>query len=241
MIIRNIEDKISSCYLNETVQYTDFLTIEEIASAEGILHNCGLFYRFWGGYELAERKMLMLSFDDVSASYPYDILCGTWDRFFEISHRDVLGAVMACGIERKCIGDILFDTPNRKFYLFVVSHMTEYICNNISQIGKCSVIWNIVKDPDILPSKSVEVNKISVTSLRIDAVIAAAFHFSRQKAQEAIIGKKVYLNHTLVKKVTQNIQLGDSIVVRGNGKIIFLEQCGFSKKGKFYILIKQYI
>ena len=241
MIIKNIEDKISSCYLNGTVQYTDFMTMEEIASAEVMLCNSGLIYHFWGGYELAERKMLMLSVDDTPAQYPFTVLSGTWDRFFEISHRDVLGAVMACGIERKCIGDILLDTANRKFYLFVVSHMVDYVINNVSQIGKCSVVWDVVNDPTALPEKSAMIIKISVSSLRIDAVIAAAFHLSRQKAQEAITGKKVYINHMLVNKVTQNIQVGDTVVLRGNGKIIFSEKCGFSKKGKLYILIKQYI
>lgn len=240
MIIKNIEDKISSCYLNETVQYTDFMTMEEIASAETILSNSGLIYRFWGGYELAERKMLMLSMDDTTAQFPFTVLSGTWDRFFEISHRDVLGAVMACGIERKCIGDILLDTSRRKFYLFIVSHMSDYVINNVSQIGKCSVVWNIVNDLTALPEKTANIIKISVSSLRIDAVIAAAFHLSRQKAQEVIAGKKVYLNHMLVNKVTQNIQVGDTVVLRGNGKIIFSEKCGFSKKGKLYILIKQY-
>ncbi len=241
MLVRYLEEKISSCYVYETAQYTDFLTMEEVATAEATVRNSGLFYAFYGGYEHAERKMLILSLEEVTPEYPYTILCGSWDRFCEISHRDVLGAVMACGIERKCIGDILFDTENRKFYLFSVARMADYISQNVSQIGKASVVWSTVNDIAVLPVKTATNSKVSVSSLRIDAVIAAVFHLSRQKAQDAIFEKKVFVNHSLVSKVTQNIQVGDSIVLRGHGKVIFLEQSGFSKKGKLYILIKKYI
>lgn len=241
MIIQNLEDKISACFTDETAQYTDFLTMEEISRAEALLCQTGLFYQFWGGYEQAERKMAVLSVEPISPKYPYVILCGKWDRFYEISHRDVLGAVMASGIERKCIGDILFDTPNRKFYLFVLSHMADYIASNISQMGRGSIVWSITDDVTDLPQSAGEEIKISVSSLRIDAVIATAFHLSRQKAQDVIAEKKVYINHALVSKATQNIDIGDSVVLRGCGKIVFMEKCGFSKKGKLYILIKQYL
>ncbi len=241
MIIKNIEDKIALCYLDETAQYSDFMTMEEIAAADQLLRNTGLYYRFWGGYEGAERKMVMLSTERTIAEYPYVILSGSWDKFSEISHRDVLGAVMASGIERRCIGDILFDTEKRKFYLFVLSRMSDYISRNISQIGRCSIVWDVVSDLSALPQKSAQESRVSVSSLRIDAVIATVFHLSRQKAQDAIAEKRVYIDHALVTKATQNIRVGNSVVVRGCGKFIFLEESGLSKKGKLYILIKQYM
>ena len=241
MNLDNLEDKIALCYLNDQAQYSDFLTMEEASDAELILHNSGLFYNFWGGYEAAERKMVMLSLEECDADYPLVILCGQWDKFGEISHRDVLGAVMGCGIERRCIGDILFDRDHRKFYMFVISRMTEYICHSVGQIGRCSVEWKTVSDLDELPHQAVQVCKLPVSSLRIDVVIAAAFHLSRQRAKDVIDDKKVFVDHVAVTKATQNIREGCSVVVRGYGKFIFMEQNGLSKKGKPYILIKQYL
>lgn len=241
MIIKNLEDKIVQCYLDNLAQYSDFLTIEEISQADCLLRDTGLYYEFWGGYEGAERKLVMFSPEESISEYPYVILCGKWDKFSQISHRDVLGAVMASGIERRCIGDILFDEKERKFYLFVLSRMADYICCNVEQIGRGSVVWSILSDIPSHFKKSTQEGKFSVSSLRIDAVIATVFCLSRQKAQDLVAAKKVYIDHVLVTKPTQNIRRGNSVVVKGCGKFIFLQEKGFSKKGKLYILIKQYM
>ena len=185
--------------------------------------------------------MAMLSPCEQRADYPYVVLSGQWDKFSEISHRDVLGAVMASGIERRCVGDILFDTEARKFYLFILSRMSDYICQTVRQIGRASIVWKVVSDHSALPLQAARQCKIPVTSLRIDVVIAAVFRLSRQRSQDVIDDKCVYIDHTLVTKATQNIREGCSVVVRGYGKFIFLEQSGLSKKGKPYILIKQYL
>ena len=241
MILDNLEDKIALCYSEETAQYSNFLTMEEISAADHLLRNSGLYYRFWGGYEAAERKITIISLDEHVDEYPFELLCGQWDKFGEISHRDVLGAVMASGIERRCIGDILFDKAQRRFYMFTLTRMSEYIRKTVVQIGKCSIVWFVASDLSALPCQAVQQCKIPVSSLRIDAVIATVFHLSRQRAQDIIDEKSVFIDHTLVTKVTQNVREGCSVVVRGYGKFIFLEQIGLSKKGKPCILIKQYL
>lgn len=241
MLLSNIEDKIAACYSEENTQFSDFMTMEEADTVQNFLREIGLNFSFWGGYDLAERRMVALSAGELSHDFQITVLCGTWDKFGSISHRDVLGAVMSCGIERKCIGDILLDPQNRKFYLFSVSRMSEYIMKNIDRIGRCSIIWNVVDNIETVPTAHVEEKSISIASLRIDNLIAAVFHLSRQKAQDLIDEKKVFINHTLVCKATHNILPGSSIVVKGMGKFMFLEQSGISKKGKLYILIKQFI
>lgn len=241
MIIRNLEDKVAKCYIEETAQYSDFMTMEEISKAEQLLQSTGLYFRFWGGYEDAQRKMVMLSVEESHDEFPVVILCGHWDKFAEISHRDVLGAVLASGIERRCIGDILFDSEKRKFYLFALSRMSDYICKNVTQAGRCSIMWSTVKDLSVLPQQAVQDRKVSVPSLRIDAVIASVLNLSRQQAQELIMQKRVFVDHSLVAKVSHGLQEGCSVVARGYGKFIYVEQCGLSKKGKLCISIKQFM
>jgi len=241
MIIRNLEDKVARCYAEDSAQFSDFMTMEEISQADRLLRNTGLYYRFWGGYDGAQRQMVMLSVDEVPADYPLVILCGQWDKFAEISHRDILGAVLASGIERRCIGDILFDGVKRKFYLFALSRMSDYISKTVTQAGRCSISWSVVNDLSVLPQQPIQEHKVSVPSLRIDAVISSVFHLSRQKALDLISEKRVFVDHSLVVKVTHSLHEGCSVVVRGHGKFIFVEQSGLSKKGKLYILIKQYM
>lgn len=240
MLLSNIEDKISACFAEGTAQYSDFLTLEETHSVQALLKSVGVSYEFWGGFDDAQRKIVKIYDNEISDSYPITILCGAWDRFAEISHRDILGSIMASGIERKCVGDILIDAQHHRFYLFCIDRMSDYLMQNIDRIGRSSVRWEIVSDLSLLPQTAAEERKVSVSSCRIDVIVAAVLHLSRQKSQDLVNEKRVYLNHTLVNKSTQVVHPGDSVVVRGYGKFIFLEQSGVSKKGKTYILIKQY-
>lgn len=240
MLLDNIDDKIAACFTEEQTQFTDFLTEEQIADILPIIEGTGLYSFLSGGHDGAERKMLALSGDSDEPEFPIIALKGEWDRFGEIGHRDILGAVMASGIDRKCIGDIIV-SANRTFFVFVIRRMADYIEKNITSIGRCSVKWQRVTDTESLPKSTYKEIKVPVSSLRIDCVIASVLHLSRNQAQSLLEIKKVFINHTAVLKSTAQIRPGDSINVRGFGKFVFVEQDGLSKKGKIYIKIKQFI
>lgn len=241
MLLSSIEDKISACFSQGITQFSDFLTLEEADATEALVRDVGLYFSFFGGYEDAERRMVALSISQESTVFPITVLCGKWDRFAEISHRDILGGLMAGGIERKCIGDILVDREQRRFFVFSVERMADYLVQNISRIGRCTIVWEQVSYPAVIPQGLTEQKRLPVSSLRVDTVIAAVWHLSRQKAQDLVTAKKVFVDHRLVIKNTQLLQAGCSVVVRGLGKFLFLEENGLSKKGKTYILIKQYL
>ncbi len=240
MLISHIEDKLALCYTQDIPQYTDFLSVEEIAQVRSFLENASVYFSFWGGYEDAERCMAVISVEKTE-EFPITILCGKWDRFGEVGHRDVLGALIASGVERKCIGDIIIDTENRCFYVFVTTRMANYFSQNVVSIGRCSINWSVVSDVSVLPKAKVQEMKLPVSSLRIDVILSAVYHLSRQDSQRLISEKKVFINHIPIQKATHNLQPMSCVVVRGMGKFIFLQQQGFSKKGKAYILVKQYI
>ena len=240
MFLSVIEDKIAAYYVDECDQITDFLTLEEASEAQKLLSQSGLSFYLWGGYENAERRILCLGETRNLADCSIVVLCGNWDRFGEISHRDILGGIMSSGIQRKCIGDILVDSAKRCFYLFAVKRMADYLIDSVDRIGKCSIEWSFVEDLSAIPTELAEEKKISVSSLRIDAMIAAIWNLSRQQAQDMIDAKLVYVDHVLDTKATQILRVGCSIVCRGKGKAVFLDECGLSKKGRTYILIKQF-
>ena len=241
MLLSSIEDKISACYIQDIPQFTDFLTLEEADQAQSLVEQSGLLYDFFGGYTEAERRMLSLSLSGEEPSYPICILCGYWDRFGEIGHRDILGTIMATGIERKCMGDILVDAENRRFFCFVVDRMRNYLIENINRIGRCSINWETVSSAEAIPDTLFEQIRLPVSSLRIDTVIASVWHLSRNLAQELIAERKVFIDHRLVTKNTVQLFEKQAVVVRGYGKFIFLEENGLSKKGKTYILVKKYL
>ena len=73
---------------------------------------------------------------------------------------------------------------------------------------------------------------ITVTSLRLDAIIASCYHISRQRAKELIKSRKVQLNWMLIEKADYTLDSYDIISVRGHGRIRLDEVLGTSKKGK---------
>ncbi len=239
-ILPLIEDKIAAAFTMDAVQFTPFLNLEESAAALDIIRHSGVFYKLWGGFEGAQRQMIALSGEACDISFPISILKGTWDKFSEISHRDVLGAVLASGIERKCLGDILLQPKEHVFYIFAQEKMAPFILQHVSSIGRASVRFEIATQAEQLPAPVFREIRVSVSSLRIDCVMAAVGNFSRTACRDLIEGKKVFLNHALVVKPTSSVSVGDTLIIRGIGKFTVEEIGGLSRKGKTYIFVKQY-
>ena len=64
----------------------------------------------FGGYIGAERQCANFVHEDFMGkpSYNISVVKATWnDKFYRLSHRDVLGALMGLGIKREQIGDLL--------------------------------------------------------------------------------------------------------------------------------------
>ena len=91
---------------------TAFLTPEERMRAEEFLTRRSLRYAVYGGYDEAERTVIVLLPDYMESEYL------DWDEYFvpvavlasgyvSLSHRSFLGALTALGIDRSAMGDIL--------------------------------------------------------------------------------------------------------------------------------------
>ena len=73
-------------------------------------------YLLWGGYEGAERKMLCVypqyGDDDIKNSFPMTAVTFRFRNEDRLDHRDHLGSLMALGITRDSVGDILVGDPD---------------------------------------------------------------------------------------------------------------------------------
>ena len=54
-----------------------------------------------------------------------------------LSHRDILGSLMALGIKRETVGDILIEEG--RAVVFVCGDVKEYILNQVEKIGRVGV------------------------------------------------------------------------------------------------------
>ena len=113
ILLAKIWDKISRGMQKNILVHTGFLSPREQQMAQYLFGNeDGL--RFFGGYDEAERRMLVFLPDycDETALYeegPVSCLKATFYHTETPSHRDFLGALMGSGITRECVGDIFVE------------------------------------------------------------------------------------------------------------------------------------
>lgn len=207
---------------------------------------------YYGGYDDAERLCAVFvpkfyeekNPFDFFASYPeFDpitLLRIEKDRFTTLSHRDYLGALMALGIRREMLGDIV--TDENGCFLFCLSSVKRFIAENLGSVGRASVKVSEIQKGDFVQKNERTADVFfSVASLRLDAVCGAAFSLSRGKAAEFIESGSVYLGGVQIVKPDRKVALGEKIVLRGKGKAVLSEIKGESKKGRIHIVIKKYL
>ena len=220
------------------VQAAAFMQVISLASAAGNRYKPKIETTSFGGYDGAEREMLGFGAEE-PASFPITPIIITYNERFSKAptHRDYLGAVLGLGLDRGKIGDIRMTEAGAIMY--ASSDIAPYIAEYLQQVGRVKVKTGI--DPNkILPGiESIgQEKRITVASLRLDAVLSAALNLSRGKVAALIDSEKVFINWKPAKK-TQNLSPGDNITVRGMGRIAINSEEGRTKKDRIVLTILQ--
>ena len=158
-------------------------------------------------------------------------------KFVTLQHRDVLGSIMSLGIDRSKFGDIRVEDGNVQFV--IAQEVFEYVCTNFTCIGKVKVQVEKVEDPATFMKQSEEwiSETLTVSSLRLDTVIAAVFNISRQKSSSLIHGGKVKVNWSEKDQISVELQELDLLSIRGLGRVKLLMIEGRTKKDKIRLQI----
>jgi len=224
------------------VSVSRFLTPAEIASISNHFKFNKVKLIFDGGFEAAERKRAVFLNEDRGIYNKEDFLSGikfAYRMADTLTHRDVLGSIMALGIERDTIGDILCTDGNS--FVVCIPEMNRYIIDNITKIGRIGVSATEISIDELpILQEVLETKTASVASLRLDAVLSVCFKLSRSKAAEAISAGRVYINHLECIQPSKELTKDDLISVRGTGRAKLLDICGKSKKGRLLIEIGLY-
>lgn len=196
-----------------------------------------------GGFQGAERVKAAFIDEDFlgKADYGLAALEASVDvRYYEISHRDVLGAVLGLGLKREMIGDIIM--TGRGCQIVCDAVMSEFISRNLTKIGAAAVELAPLELSAIAGREErVKEIRTTIASLRLDAVAAAGFSTSRTKMAGEIDADKVKVNWQDAKSAAQTIKAGDIISMRGRGRVEVCEVLGQTKKGRISILLKRFI
>jgi len=221
--------------------YFDFLDPHHQALAETYLKNKPVSYLLWGGFEEAERQMLCIYpdyMDEEDLFWPIR-LCRIPINF-SCSHRHVLGALMALGIERDCIGDILIDDDFVQF-LFV-ERLESFIDFSFTELKGRGIQKSFGETSQLIPiAVQVKEMRIVAASLRADGIIGKVWGMSRADAQRAIKQQRLKINGKPVIKDAHPIALGDVLSLRGKGKACVAGLEGKTKKGNTVLIVEKYI
>lgn len=156
----------------------------------------------------------------------------------DLSHRDVLGALMGLGIERDAVGDIVADRSSA--LIILKSKLQDFVREHLVKIGRYPVEVTLHATYEVQPKLDYVEDCDTVASMRLDAVVAAIFCISRGSASDAVNGGIVSVNGTPQTKGDHIVAVGDKIALRGKGKALIDAIDGLSKKGRLRFRFRKY-
>ena len=227
-----------------TWQYSAFLSPAEQEDLSRCPEASGFPFRFCGGFEEAERRILAAGNEEFSG--PPDppirvvsVVPKSLRYAEDLTHRDFLGAVLGLGMERDLVGDIL--VRDRKALLFCLEPAAEWLVSSLSQVRRTPVSAALSgPDPAFLEARFRPV-RINVSSERLDAVVAAFTGLSRGKAAALFSEEKVFVNGRAVADKGARLKPGDRFSVRGFGKAVYDGIEYETRKSRLWVSLRQYV
>ncbi len=195
---------------------------------------------FWGGYEGAERTMAGVFAEEPDLTlFPVKAIRVDYDKKFgTLCHRDYLGAVTALGIARERIGDILTDENGA--VLYCPEAIANLLKNELKTVGRCGVRVDFTGEKCYNFTHNRETRELIVASARLDAILAALLHISRESAVDLIAGGKVRVNGAEQTDKSAVLREDTVFSVSGKGKFRFIGSTVGGRKNKLHAEIEIY-
>lgn len=254
ILLAGIEDKWRQCREYYAVTSTGFLDLHQRSLAENLCRELTrrdetIRYAFYGGYEEAERTVLMFLPEYIDAENLSELARSGPLAGLRLHHRaggrdlhhgDYLGSLTGLGLKRETIGDILVNEAEAD--VIVLEEIRTFLLTHYDKAGRTELFPESIELSELhVPKLRMKEYRDTVASLRLDNVIASAFSMSRGLAAEAIKSGIVFVNHMQADKVSMIVREGDQLVCRGRGKAILQQTGGKTRKGRTVIVLKKYI
>ena len=197
----------------------------------------------FGGYTDAERQIVAFSpeQDECQDEYPLVAMQVSGNfSFAAVTHRDYLGSLLALGMKREMVGDILAGPEGCQLVLH--KNIVSYVLANWKMVGQVGVRVEEIPLAELRPPEpKIALRQATVASLRLDAVVAVAYGLSRTQAANLIRAGKLKLNFTLETRCDRAVEVGDMLSLAGQGRAQLQTLGGQSKKGRWYVQVARFI
>ncbi len=224
--------------------YTPFLSLAEQDVLRRAEKELPIGFELYGGAEGCERVMARFGSEAAfgyDEPYPIKLIAAVpkGARFADkLTHRDILGSLMALGIERGAAGDIVL--RGNTAYIFIAEHMAGYVTENLTQAKHTPL--NCAECAELPGGELYRLTRqeLTVSSTRLDCIAAAFCRLSRGDMQELIKKGLVFINGRQTVGASKTVEAGDIVSVRGYGRFKLLEELRKTKKDRQVIAIGRY-
>lgn len=235
-------DACHLCELRSYPRFVGFLDEHRQAVVRALLHEKGQTHHlFFGGCEGAGRVMLGVFpdfLDPDPSAFPITAIRFTYRESAQLTHRDFLGTLMAAGIKRDVLGDIVCECGST--VVFVAEEMAAFIASSVTKVGGEGVRVDCPYEGEVTIRQTFSELSDTVASPRLDAVLRAALRVSREEAARRIEAGLVSVNHLPCLSVSAEIKVGDTLSVRGSGRFLVDAVGPKTKKGRWIVQIRRY-
>lgn len=242
---REVAEKLlqSISFVENRNTVTKFLTnFEQIVLSQIVAYNYSDFkVEFFGGFDDAERKKAKI----ISNEYydvDYDIVCLKAkfnNKFNNVEHRNILGAIHNLGINFNRFGDII--VLENEVYIFVDEEIADYIAMEFTKAGRVNLDFQRVDIAEVEIEKKYEDFEIVSSSFRIDSIVAKITNKSRSKVKEFLEQDFIKLNHVVLRNGEKTCTSEDIISIRKYGRFVVKGYTQNKKSLKYRITISKLV
>lgn len=147
---------------------------------------------------------------------------------------------MGLGLTRGTIGDIL--VTDDRCQVLTLPKTAKFLLSAWESAGRVKLKTAPLPPEELeIPAQACRELRDTVSSLRLDNVLAAGFSLSRGRAAEAVEKGAVQVNWTVCQKPDKPVAAGDTITCRGLGKCVLDSVGSPTKKGRLPVVIRRFV
>lgn len=235
MLLSSVYDKLEQSYQKNYPVFTDFLDERQIALVKSMFPFWKEQLSFYGGIRNSARNICYLQFG--YEVFPVCLVEISYPKGADISHRDILGALMGLGVKRQKIGDIMIGETG---VVAVKEEIAKYILENLISVGRYPVSLAVLENDSVQLEEKCSYRSTTVAALRLDCIISDITRLSREKAKDLILSGKIKVNHFEETNYKKVLSQSDLISISKKGRFMLEEIEGVTRKDRIKIIIKKY-
>ena len=214
------EDAVRLSVFGGAPYFLPFCDERQQALVNGWLHHLKAEHTLvFGGYEGAERAMIGCfppEYPPDTSWFPITALSFHFRPQARISHRDLLGTLMAQGVRRDTVGDIL--CGDGLAVVFVTDEVAPYLMTEIDRVADEGVRVTRGFEGELPIRREYCPIRTTVASPRLDCAIKALLNLSREASAALIKAGRVSVNHLPCEEVSRPVTSGDCLSIAGHGR-----------------------